>query len=149
MLYVSRGWWMADLALDPELPNELEVGQPVSVGLSYLRIGSGDPYLREVSIVSAGAIAGAEVTRRSELAAPKPAPLTPGRAPVAAAAPVIHRTPSSERAAAEIQELRRRQMWLEEHGYRADFEDVLDNLKQELGYGRDLSREWRRRRTAA
>ena len=41
MLSVNRGWREADFLLDPELPNELELGQPVSVGLSYLTIGSG------------------------------------------------------------------------------------------------------------
>ena len=35
MLYVSRaGWWECDFMLDPQLPNQLDVGQPMSVGLS-------------------------------------------------------------------------------------------------------------------
>jgi hypothetical protein len=54
------------------------------------------------------------------------------------------------RHAIETAELRRRQAWLEDNGYRCDLEDILDNLKDELGYGRDMSREWRRtHRTAA
>jgi hypothetical protein len=91
-LYTSRGWWMCDMALDPELPNELEVGQPLSVGLSYLRIGSGEPYLREISIVSRGAVPGAEITRRSELPPPAPKPQPTPAKPLAARAPAAAAT---------------------------------------------------------
>ena len=79
MLYVSRaGWWEADFLLDPELPNELEVGQPVSVGLSYPKNGSGSTYLREISIVRHGAVKGAAIISRSEMpqTPPKPTPKT-------------------------------------------------------------------------
>ena len=40
-------------------------------------------------------------------------------------------------------------MWLEQNGYRCDLVEVLENLKAEVGYGRDFSREWRRQRSAA
>ena len=42
MLYTQREWWCCDFWLDREVPNdiEFEVGQPVSVGLSHLLIGS-------------------------------------------------------------------------------------------------------------
>ena len=62
--------------LDRDVPDdiEFEVGQPVSVGLSYLKIGSGEPYLREVSIVPARAVKGAEITERSEIKPTAPPP---------------------------------------------------------------------------
>ena len=65
LLYKSRGWLCCDFMLDAELPNVLEVGQPLSVGLSQLLIGSGSPFLQEISIVPAGAVQGAEIIRRS------------------------------------------------------------------------------------
>jgi hypothetical protein len=83
MLYVSRreGWWCAEFMLDRDVPNvELEVGQAVSVGLDYLKIGSGEPYLREISIVPRGAVEGAEVTRRVAL---EPVPVKPTSSPAA------------------------------------------------------------------
>jgi hypothetical protein len=86
MLYVSRreGWWCAEFVLDRDVPNvELEVGQAVSVGLDYLKIGSGEPYLREISIVPRGAVKGAEVTRRVAL---EPAPVRPTSSPAAVSA---------------------------------------------------------------
>ena len=46
-LAVRQGWWIADLVLDPDVDEELQVGQPVSVGLISFTRGSGDPYLRE------------------------------------------------------------------------------------------------------
>jgi hypothetical protein len=67
--------------LDRDVPNvELEVGQAVSVGLDYLKIGSGEPYLREISIVPRGAVEGAEVTRRVAL---EPVPVKPTSSPAA------------------------------------------------------------------
>ncbi len=75
MLYTSReGWWCCDFVLDRDVPDDLEfeLGQPVSVGISQLKIGSGEPYLREISIVRRGAIEGAEITRRFEI---NPAPV--------------------------------------------------------------------------
>ena len=73
---------------------------------------------------------------------------TPTRAPVAAP-PVLNRTSQAERHAIESAELRRRHDWLLDNGYRCDLEDIVANLKDELGYGRDISREWRRLRTTA
>ena len=61
----ARGSFM----LDRDVPNdiEFEVGQPVSVGLSQLQIGSRGTFLREVSIVRRGAVKGAEITKRHEI----------------------------------------------------------------------------------
>ena len=55
--------------LDRDIPDdiEFEVGQPVSVGLRHAQIGSGEPFLREISIVPRGAVKGAEVTSRDVL----------------------------------------------------------------------------------
>ena len=60
-LYTNRDWWCCDFMLGPECPDdiEFEVGQPVSVGLSQLKIGSRGTFLREVSIVRRGAVEGA------------------------------------------------------------------------------------------
>ena len=60
-------WWCAYFTLDPKLPNVLEVGQPMSVGLEAFGSGYGSPVLREISIVPCGAVKGAEITRRVEL----------------------------------------------------------------------------------
>lgn len=66
MLYRHAEWWSADFLLDAEVPDDVtfEVGQPVSVGLSQLKIGSGGTWLREISIVSRAAVQGAEITSR-------------------------------------------------------------------------------------
>ena len=55
-----------DFGLDPDVPDDIafDVGQKVSVGLSQLKIGSGGAWLREISIVRHGAVAGAEITSR-------------------------------------------------------------------------------------
>ena len=128
--------------------------------------------LQEVSILSPGvtpAYAAAKVTRitergtardrmrereqERERAQAKPEPPKPAAAhppsPRPAPPVVLIRTSKAQRDAIETAELQRRHDWLLDHGYRADFEDVLDNLKQEVGYGRDLSRECRRHRTVA
>jgi hypothetical protein len=141
LLYTSRSWWMCDMALDPELPNELELGQPLSVGLSYLRIGSGEPYLREISIVPHGAVAGAEITRRSELppakpAKPTPSPPPPNRTTTNKPAVVAHprtvatRTQHEEDRWAEVS---RRMDRIERlTGRPANMEDVLAAMHLEL-----------------
>jgi hypothetical protein len=65
LLYRQDGWWCCDFAV-PDVRDGIsfEVGQPVSVGLSRLKIGSRGAWLREVSIVRHGAVAGAEITER-------------------------------------------------------------------------------------
>ena len=66
MLYTHGDWICCDFHLDRDVPEdiEFEVGQPVSVGLSHLKIGSRGTFLREVSIVRRGAVEGAEITSR-------------------------------------------------------------------------------------
>ena len=95
---------------------------------------------------------GAEIISRSELRAtppPAPAKTVAARAPVVATASVVQRIPRAQRDALETEELRRRQVWLEENGYRCDLEEVLENFKSEVDYGRDFSRKWRGHRSAA
>ena len=88
MLYRDRDWIWCDFMLGPECPEDIEfdVGQPVSVGLSQLKIGSRGTYLREVSIVRRGAVPGAEITRRWKIpeTPPPPARRTPGTWPAGA-----------------------------------------------------------------
>jgi len=140
MLYKSRGWLCCDFMLDPDLPNVLEVGQPLSVGLSYLLIGSGSPFLREISIVPAGAVAGAEIVRRSELPPAKPAKPTPSTPPpnrtttttpaVAHPRTVATRTQHDEEQRAEVS---RRMDRIERlTGRPANMEDVLAAMHLEL-----------------
>jgi len=74
-LYRHRDWIWCDFMLDRDCPDDIEfqVGQPVSVGLSQLKIGSRGTFLREVSIVRHGAVPGAQITSRWEI---KPEPET-------------------------------------------------------------------------
>jgi hypothetical protein len=76
MLYTQRDWWCCDFTLHRDVPEdiEFEVGQPVSVGLSQLLIGSRGTYLREISLVRRGAIEGAEITSRYEIKETPPPP---------------------------------------------------------------------------
>ena len=74
-LWRHQGWFIADFTLDPELTVELEVGQPVSVGLSIFE--KGGTYLSEVSVVSRGNVQGAEITMRTALKPQKPTPSLP------------------------------------------------------------------------
>jgi hypothetical protein len=78
MLYTHRDWWMCDFMPDRDCPDdiEFEVGQPVSVGLSQLKIGSRGMFLHEVSIVRRGAVEGAEITSRWEIKETPPPPAT-------------------------------------------------------------------------
>jgi hypothetical protein len=140
-LYTYDRWWCAYFTLDPVLPNELEVGQPMSVGLELLGAGDGTPFLREISIVRHGAVKGAEITRRVALK-PTPAPKPPPTPPPEPARtevihhpqqPVIHRrAPVSARHAAEDAEMRRRLEWLEQHTGRYDLEAVVLGMQREL-----------------
>jgi hypothetical protein len=159
MLYVYRDWWCCDFSLDPALPNELECGQPVSVGLDVIGSGHGSPFLREISIVPRGAVKGAEITSRVALK-PKPVEQKPQPTPDparSAPAPVdviphdprpvhICRQPAvSSRDRAEDAELRRRLDWLEKHTGRYDVEAVVLGLQRELAgpSSHDLAREYR------
>ncbi|HEX5585417.1 hypothetical protein [Gaiella sp.] len=78
MLYTHRDWWMCEFMLSREVPAdiEFEVGQPVSVGVSQLQIGSRGMFLREVSIVRHGAVEGAQITSRWEIKETPPPPAT-------------------------------------------------------------------------
>ena len=94
--------------------------------------------------------AGAAAASRAEAALPsrEALPARPLQSLVEAVPRVLHRTPKPNRDAIEMAELRRRQEWLEGNGYHVALEDILDNLKQELGYVRDLSRQWHNRTVA-
>jgi hypothetical protein len=89
MLYRHAGWWCADFVLDDDVSDdiEFETGQPVSVGLSDMQVGT---YLSEISIVRHAAVKGAEITRCFAL---EPKPAEADRSPAAVRA-------SSDRAAA-------------------------------------------------
>lgn len=139
-LIPHRGWWICDFMLDPALRSELKVGQPVSVGLSILSVGSGVPILSEVSIVPRGAVDGACITRRHEL---KSVPIPPADKPstAAAAAPprvaarpveIIHRGGSNSEDPFMV-ELHRRMDWAESRTCRpADMEVVLAGMRREI-----------------
>ena len=72
-LYPQDGWWHATFALDKDIREELQIGQPMSVGISHWKWGSIS--LDEVSIVRRGAVRGAEIIERLELSPDaKPAP---------------------------------------------------------------------------
>lgn len=76
-------WFVADFELQPEITEVLHVGQPVSPGLSVFN--SGGTYISELSVVSHGAIAGAEITSRRALLPRQPEPKPPAK--LAAAVP--------------------------------------------------------------
>ena len=61
-------------------------GSPCQVGLERLKIGSGEPFLREISIVPRGAVKGAEVTSRDVL---EPPPVKPAVSPTSSPAAVL------------------------------------------------------------
>lgn len=148
-------WWHAEFMLDSELSSLLEVGQPVSVGISTMR-ASGNHYLSELSIVPRGAVRGAEVIGRRELPRPAPRPpvspaelevrlrrlgvdvkpgaFAPPRTAPAARAPIVRRRPVNgewwETDAGQTAELRRR---LEATDY-ADFEGVLEQVRDEIHF---------------
>lgn len=135
--------------------HQFDPGQNVSVGLKWIDKYASAPSVEELSIVRRGRVPGAEITARHPLPPgrqPEPAKPVVANAPAraAAAAPSVHwRTSNTHRDAIETAELRRRHEWLLDNGYPVSLEEVLDNLKSEVGYGRDMSREWRRLRTAA
>ena len=89
LLLTHAGWWRCTFRVDADIGDELKVGQPVSVGLAVMP--SGNPILREVSLVASARIAEAQITRRDRL---KPKPVTPRRSTPAptATAPVIYRS---------------------------------------------------------
>ena len=75
-LIAQLGFWEAEFSLDPDM-NELEIGQPVSVALSTLGIGSGIPFITEISVVPHGAVKGAVVRNRRLIPTAKPEPPKP------------------------------------------------------------------------
>ena len=74
-VYPEDGWWRVAFVLDKEITEELQVGQPVSIGVSEWKWGSIS--LDEVSVVRRGAVRGAEVVERFE-ARPRHCNLVPG-----------------------------------------------------------------------
>ena len=74
-LYPQDGWWHAAFVLDKDVREELQIGQPVSIGMSDWKWGSIS--LDEVSIVRRGAVRGAEIIERLDLGRPDPKPTPP------------------------------------------------------------------------
>lgn len=150
-LYPWRDWWHCDFAFDEDTPDDIafDVGQPVSVGLTQLKkTGGRGTFLREVSLVRDGAIKGAQITRRTELKLPTPAPPAAlARKTTSAPAPSgLHRNAKDTR---ETEELHRRMDWLDRNGYPYRLEDVLENLKAETGHGDALARHYANYRAGA
>ena len=73
LLYVRRDWFCADFQLDRDIPDDIEfdIGQPISVGIDKLLIGSEGVFLREVSLVSRAAVSGAEIVSRWPIPEPR------------------------------------------------------------------------------
>ena len=152
-LIAQLGWWECEFTLDTDQP-ELERGQPVSIGLQTLGIGSGIPFITEVSVVPHGAVKGAVVRNRRLLPVAEPEPAKPIAAstkptlvaatPATATRPVRvmsrAQTHRDARRHAEEDELNRRLDWLEQHGIRPDMETVIENMKADLGNGDTLAR---------
>lgn len=93
-------------------------------------------WVTEVSILSPGtqpAEPRAKVTLLEPSKPTKPPAAATSTSVAHAARTPVHRTPVSARKAAEMDELNRRLEFLEEHGIAYRFEDVLENLKAELG----------------
>jgi hypothetical protein len=164
------GPWLCATARVTSPPSWLTRDTPASFAFlpvqesSFTQPGDADHirkgWIKEVSILSPGtnpAEPHAKVTVLLPAEQPKPATSTPAKPVVTnaparaatAAPPTIHGTPRTQRHAIETAELRRRHDWLLDHGYPTSLEEVLDNLKSEVGYGRDMSREWRNHRTTA
>jgi hypothetical protein len=85
-LHVDRGWWLGTFTVDDERI-ELEVGDPVSAGVYVLPWGSGEPILREVSLVTRAKVDGAQIVRKDRL---PDLPAARASDPSAAAGEVIH-----------------------------------------------------------
>ena len=69
-----RNWLHGTFVLPAEIAAEVRVGTPVSVGLAVMP--SGNPVVRELSLVPKSHVDGAKVTHRYELKL-KPKPVTP------------------------------------------------------------------------
>lgn len=99
---------------------------------SFIQPGDADHirkgWITEVSILSPGT-APAEPRAKVTLLEPS----KPTKPAAAVASTSVHRTPVPARKAAETDELNRRLEFLEAHGIAYRFEDVLENLKAELG----------------
>ena len=131
----NLGWWVACFELNDELGIEFEVGQPVSVGLTWH--DRSVPSVEELSIVRRGLVDGAAITHRMLKPKPNPAP-TPEPARTTEVVEVIqqavvYRQPAaSARDQAEEAEMRRRLQWLEKHTGRCDVEAVVLGMRREL-----------------
>jgi len=87
----NREWWVCFFELNDELGIEFDVGQNVSVGLSWHNDYLNTPRVEEISIVRLGRIPGAEITERMPWFEPKPAP-----AAAPPPTPAIARQPAAE-----------------------------------------------------
>jgi hypothetical protein len=127
----DREWWCAHFMLDRDVPDdvELEVGQPVSVGLT----GQVGTYLSEVSVVRHGAVKGAEIIARNVVSVGDEARPTsdPVSSPTVLPVRRIRPAPTVMSAHDENAEYRRRLDWLEQHTGSVDPEAVLAAMQVE------------------
>lgn len=66
-LLVHRGWWLGTFILDRFEGIEFEVGDPVSVGAYVFERGSGEPIVREISVVTRARVEGAQIIMKDRL----------------------------------------------------------------------------------
>lgn len=129
------GKWLAAVVEIDDPPSWLKVGTPASISYAptWRREENGwtvveRALLREVSILSGDkrpAEPCAQVLTLTAVEPPQP----------------IRRTLTRvQRDAAERDELRRRQQWLDQHGYSYRFEDLLEGLMIDTGHQSNLSR---------
>jgi hypothetical protein len=160
-LTARDGWLEGTFRLDERstwsgvAENRLKVGTPVSV--CYTPTASSDwmrdgirrmvcAELHEVSIVPRAAIPGAEIILKLPARKPKPTPASDSKPTTSvAAAPAPKPAPASASAhrttVDTYAELQRRIDFAEANGHRADVEQIICNMKAELGLG-GIERAW-------
>ena len=136
-LIARCGWWEAEFSLDADM-DELEIGQPVSLAVQTLGVGSGIPFITELGVVPHGAVKGAVVRNRrpvptAKLELPKPTAASP---PPSSPQQHPRSSTATRRPNARPQrrdEVNRRIDWVEAHtGRVADVEAIVIGMKREL-----------------
>jgi hypothetical protein len=79
-VYTQEEWWRVAFVLDQEITDELQPGQPVSIGISEWKWGSIS--LDEVSVVRRGAVRDAETIRDDRFSKGPPCYLSVSTTPV-------------------------------------------------------------------
>ena len=148
----SGTWQYVHVTID-DPPGWLRKGTPVSISRACYQ--SRTPWdadwllvqkaiLTEVSLLSPGKTPAhpSACVEWMEKREPKPPPVAaPDRSEAWHDPPVLRRSASDRE---ELDELDRRVAWVEKRtGRQADFGEILENLKSELGYG-GIDREWAR-----